>query len=233
MNEILGFIPARANSKGIPGKNIKLLNGKPLISYTIEEGKKSRIHRLIVSTDSPEISEISQALDAEVPFLRPADLSQDDSVIEDSLLDVLNKLKINEGYQPDLIVLLQPTSPLRTAEHINDCIRLLEENKGDSIVSVSEPLEHPADMVYWDEAGKMCFLSDLFFQEKKIQRQQYPPFLFLNGAVYAFLHQSFIEKKSRFGGKTLPYVMRQVDSIDIDSEDDFLIAETLLQARNT
>jgi CMP-N,N'-diacetyllegionaminic acid synthase len=231
--EVLGFIPARANSKGIPGKNIKLLNGKPLIGYTIEEGKKSHINRLIVSTDSPEISKTSQDFGAEVPFFRPDELSQDNSVIEESLLDALDKLKESEGYQPDIIVLLQPTSPLRTAEHINDCIRLLEKNKADSIVSVSEPLEHPADMVYWDGTEKMCFLSDLFFQEKKIQRQQYPSFLFLNGAVYAFQYQSFIEKKSRFGYKTLPYVMRQVDSIDIDSRCDFAIAEALLRARNT
>jgi len=231
--EVLGFIPARANSKGIPGKNIKLLNGKPLIGYTIEEGKKSRINRLIVSTDSPEIAKASQAFGAEVPFLRPAELSQDDSAIEDSLLDTINKLKENEGYQPDIIVLLQPTSPLRKAVHINDCLDLLEEKKVDSIVSVSEPIEHPAEMVYWDDTGKMCFLSDLFFQEKKTQRQQYPSFLFINGAVFAFQYQSFIEKKSRFGDKTLPYKMQQIDSIDIDSKGDFTIAEALLRARNT
>ena len=231
--EVLGFIPARANSKGIPGKNIKLLNGKPLIGYTIEEGKKSRINRLIVSTDSLEILKISQDFSAEVPFLRPAELSQDDSIIEDSLLDVLDKLKEGEGYQPDVIVLLQPTSPLRTADHINGCIDLLEENKADSIVSVSEPLEHPAEMVYWDDEEKMCSLSEIFFQDKKIQRQQYPSFLFVNGAVYAFRYQSFIEKKSRFGNKTLPYMMRQIDSIDIDSKGDFTIAEALLQARNS
>ncbi len=231
--EVLGFIPARANSKGIPGKNIKLLNGKPLIGYTIEEGKKSRINRLIVSTDSPKIAKTSQAFGAEVPFLRPAELSQDDSAIEDSLLDTINKLKESEGYQPDIIVLLQPTSPLRKADHINDCLDLLEEKKVDSIVSVSEPIEHPAEMVYWDDTGEMCFLSDLFFQEKKTQRQQYPSFLFLNGAVFAFQYQSFIEKKSRFGDKTLPYRMRQIDSIDIDSKGDFTIAEAILRARKT
>ena len=127
--EVLGFIPARANSKGVAGKNIKLLNGKPLLGYTIEEGKKSRINRLIVSTDSPEIAEISQALGAEVPFLRSPELSQDDSVIEDALIDVLGKLNEKEGYRPDVIVLLQPTSPLRTAAHVDDCIDLLEEKK--------------------------------------------------------------------------------------------------------
>ena len=163
--EVLGFIPARANSKDVAGKNIKLLNGKPLLGYTIEEGKKSRINRLIVSTDSPEIVDISQALGAEVPFLRPPELSQDDSVIEDALMDVLGKLNEKEGYRPDVIVLLQPTSPLRTAAHVDDCIDLLEEKKADAVVSVSEPIEHPAEVVYWEDIGKMRFLSDLFFQE--------------------------------------------------------------------
>jgi CMP-N,N'-diacetyllegionaminic acid synthase len=230
---ILGFVPARANSKGVPGKNIKLLNGKPLLSYTIEEGKKSRINRLIVSTDSPEIAELSQALGAESPFLRSPELSQDDSVIEDALMDTLKKLKNNERYQPDVIVILQPTSPLRTAAHVDDCINLLEEKNADAVVSVSEPMEHPAEMVYWKKTGKMCFLSDLFFQEKKTQRQSYPPFYFVNGAVYAFQHQSLIKKKSRFGENTIPYVMPQIDSIDIDSLDEFNIAEALLKFRNT
>ena len=231
--KMLGIISARANPKGIPGKNFKLLNGKPLIGYTIEEGIKSKINRLIVSTDSSEIAKISKDFGAEVPFFRPSGLSQDDSVIEDSILHVLKKLKEGEGYQPDIIVLLQPTSPLRTARHINDCIDLLKEKKVDSIVSVSKPLEHPAEMVYWNQSGKMFFLSDIFFQEKKFQRQQYPTFLFINGAVYVFQYQSLMEKKSRFGDKTLPYEMRQMDSIDIDSMDDFKIAEALLQARNS
>ena len=231
--EVLGFIPARGNSKGVAGKNIKLLNGKPLLGYTIEEGKKSRINRLIVSTDSPEIAEISQALGAEVPFLRSSELSQDDSVIEDALIDVLGKLNEKEGYRPDVIVLLQPTSPLRTAAHVDDCIDLFEEKKADAVVSVSEPMEHPAEMVYWEDIGEMRFLSDLFLQEPPPQRQEYPPFFFVNGAVYVFEYESLIKKKSRFGDKTLPYVMRQIDSIDIDSMDDFKIAEALLQARNT
>jgi CMP-N,N'-diacetyllegionaminic acid synthase len=231
--EVLGVIPARANSKGIPGKNFKLLNGKPLIGYTIEEGLKSQINRLIVSTDSSEIAKISKDFGAEVPFLRPSELSQDDSVIEDSILQVLKKLKEDEGYEPDIIVLLQPTSPLRTAKHIDDCIHLLKEKKVDSILSVSKPMEHPAEMVYWDDSGKMLFLSDIFFKGEKNQRQQYPTFLFANGAVYAFQYQSFMDKKSWCGDKTLPYEMRQIDSIDIDSIDDFKIVEALLQARNS
>lgn len=233
MTEVLGFIPARANSKGIPGKNIKLLNRKPLIGYTIEEGIKSQINRLIVSTDASEISKISSDFGAEVPYLRPPELSQDDSIIEESLLHLLNNLKEKEGYRPEIIVLLQPTSPLRTANQINDCIKMLKEKKVDSIVSVSKPMEHPAEMVHWDDSGKICFLSELFFQEKSIQRQQYPSFLFLNGAIFAFTYDCLLNKKSRFGDITLPYMMPQTDSIDIDSIDDFKIAEALLKTRNS
>jgi CMP-N,N'-diacetyllegionaminic acid synthase len=228
---ILGFVPARANSKGVPGKNIKLLNGKPLLSYTIEEGKKSRVNRLIVSTDSPEISELSQALGAEVPFLRPCKLSKDDSVIEDVIIDTLEKLNKNERYQPNLIVILQPTSPLRTAAHIDDCINLLEEKNADAVVSVSEPMEHPAEMVYWEGEGKMRFLLESYRDLPKTQRQGYPPCFFINGSVYTCRHDTLINKKSRFGDVTLPYVMRSIDSIDIDSNDDFLIAEAIFKAR--
>jgi CMP-N,N'-diacetyllegionaminic acid synthase len=231
--EVLGFIPARADSKGLPGKNIHPLHGKPLIGYTVQEGKKSRINRLIVSTDSAEIAEISRSLGAEVPSLRPAELSQDDSVIEDAILDILGKLNDSEGYRPDIIVLLQPTSPLRTALHIDECIALLEEKKLDSVVSVSDPMEHPAVMAHWDADGKMHFLSDLFFQDKKTQRQGYPPFFFVNGAVYVFKYQNLIKNKNRYGDKTLPYLMRQMDSIDINTIDELLIAEALLKARKS
>ena len=233
MMEILGVIPARSGSKGIPGKNIRLLNGKPLISYTIEAGKKSRVNRLIISTDSPEIAEISRSLGAEVPFLRSAELSGDDSIIEDTLLDLLNKLKEKEAYRPGAMVLLQPTSPLRTAAHINDCIALFEDQKPDSVVSVSEPMEHPAEMVYWEGEGKMRFLLESHRDLPKTQRQGYPACFFINGAVYMFRHDTLVNKRNRFGDVTLPYVMRPIDSIDIDSNDDFLIAEAICKARGT
>lgn len=228
---ILGFIPARGGSKGIPKKNIYPLNGKPLIAYTIEEALKSKINRLVVSTDSEEIAKVSRQYGAEVPFLRKKELSQDRSVIEDAILDALERLKQTEGYQSDLIVLLHPTTPLRTARHIDESIALLLEKLADSIVSVSEPMEHPGDMVYWDSQGKMQFLLDI--DHRRIQRQQFLECYFLNGAIYTFTSKSLLRNKSRFGEKTIPYIMRQMDSLDIDSMDDLLIAEAILIQRES
>ncbi len=224
--KIFGFVPARGGSKGIPKKNIHPLNGKPLIAYTIEEALKSKVNRLIVSTDSPEIAEVSRRYGAEVPFLRPKEMAQNQSVIEDAMLDALKRLKQTEGYQPDIIVLLHPTAPLRTAKHIDESIALLLEKKTDAVVSVSEPIEHPGDMVYWDSQGKMQFLLDI--DHGRTQRQQYPQYYYLNGVVYVFTRESLLRNKSRFGEKIIPYMMKQMDSIDIDSMDDLLIAEAIL-----
>ncbi|MFC1807240.1 cytidylyltransferase domain-containing protein [Candidatus Omnitrophota bacterium] len=227
--KILGFVPARGGSKAIPKKNTYPLDGRPLIAYTIEEALKSKVNRLIVSTDSPEIAEVSRQHGAEVPFLRPQELAGDHSVIEDAILDALKKLEQNEGYQPDIIVLLHPTTPLRIAKHINESIALLLEKQADAVVSVSEPMEHPGDMVYWDSQGKMRFL--LNSDRGGCQRQQYPQCYFINGVVFTFTRKSFLQNKNRFGEKNMPYVIKQIDSIDIDSMDDFLIAEAILMQR--
>ncbi len=225
--EIFGFVPARGGSKGIPRKNLQLLNGKPLIAYTIKEALASSITRLLVSTDSEEIAATSLELGADVPFLRPDDLARDNSIIEDAMIDALKCLEHKEGYRPDIIVLLHPTTPLRRTRHIDEAVLLLKEKGADAVVSVSAPMEHPGDMVYWNDRGEMRFLLD--FMPGKTQRQDYPDYQFLNGVVYAFTRESLMRNKSRYGEKTIPYFMRQIESIDIDSMDDLLIAEALLQ----
>lgn len=227
--KILGFVPARSGSKGIPGKNIYPLDGKPMLAYTIEESLKSRINRLIVSTDSQEIAEISRKFGAEVPFLRPAELAGDDSTMEEAIGYTLDRFKKEEGYVPDIIVLLQPTSPLRKARHIDESIEILLKNNADSVISVSNPMEHPADMVFWDKNGVMYFLLDEVITAGKTQRQGYPQCFFLNGAIYAFTYDVFVQQKSRYGKKIIPYIMEQIDSIDVDSMDDMLIAEAILK----
>ncbi len=226
--KIMGFVPARSGSKGIPKKNIYPLNDKPLIAYTIEEALKSRINRLIVSTDSLEIAEEAKRYGAEVPLMRPLELAQDNSIIEDALIDVIEKLIKSEKYKPDVIVILQPTSPLRTYRHINESIEILFEKQADSVVSASQPMEHPSDMVYWEGKGKMCFLLDTNDRYKKIQRQMYPEYLFINGAIYVFTYKSLMLNKSKFGKKIVPYIMNSVYSVDIDSIDDLFIAESVM-----
>ena len=225
---ILGFIPARGGSRGIPDKNIHPLAGKPLISYTIEAALLSRVTKVIVSTDSEEIAVISKNFGAEVPFLRPKELAGDDSTIEEALTHALNELGESGSYTPDIIVLMHPTTPLRTEKHIDDSIELLLKKQADSIVSVSEPMEHPAEMVYWDKDKKMHFLLEDLIVPGKTQRQAYPKCYFLNGVVYTFTYESFCVTGNRFGKRNLPYVMRQIDSIDIDSMDDLYIAESIL-----
>lgn len=229
--KILGFVPARSGSKGIPKKNIYPLDGKPLITYTLEESLKSRINRLIVSTDSQEIAEISKKFGAEVPFLRPDELAGDDSTVEEAIGYTLDRFKKEEGYEPDIIVLLQPTSPLRKVKHIDESIAILLKNNADSVVSVSNPMEHPADMVFWDKNGAMHFLMEKIITLGKTQRQNYPKCYFLNGAVYTFTYKNFVENESRFGEKTIPYMMPQVASIDIDSMDNLYIAESLIMRK--
>lgn len=231
--KILGFVPARSGSKGIPQKNICRLNGKPLIAYTIEEAKKSTlIDRLMVSTDSEEIAEISRKYGAEVPFLRPVEIAGDTSTIEEALLDALKRLTKLDNYKPEIIVLLQPTSPLRKAIHIDESINLLIEKGADCVVSVSKPMEHPCDMVYWDPSDKMQFLfKEILIKAGKIQRQDYPECYFLTGALYTFTYEGLIRTESRFGPRTVPYIMKGVDSIDIDAMDDLVIAESILMRR--
>ena len=133
--DILGIIPARGGSKGIPGKNIKMIAGKPLIEWTIEAAKKSKLlTRVIVSTDDEKIAEVAKQYGAEVPFLRPKDIAQDLSTDVEFLIHALDWLKANQGYEPEIIVRLPPTSPLRTAAHIDEGIKkLMDTPEADAV----------------------------------------------------------------------------------------------------
>jgi len=141
--KILGLIPARGGSKGIPLKNIQKLAGKPLINYTIESAKKSKIDKVIVSTDTKKIAQISTSAGAEVPFLRPKKISKDSSSTIKVIKHALKFLKLKQNYEPDIIVILQPTSPLRTAKMINNSINILKKSKCSSVISVSKIKSHP------------------------------------------------------------------------------------------
>lgn len=225
--KILGFIPARGGSKGIPKKNIYPLNGKPLIAYTIEAARKSKINRIVASTDSREIADVVVHYGAEAPFLRPAELAADTSTVWEAVRYTLKRLEDTEHYRPDIIILLHPTAPLRTSQHIDEGIELLSEKKAEGVVSVSHPMEHPAEMVYWDDQGNMRFLLNI--DRKVSQRQQYPQCYFLNGALYVFKCESLLKNKNWLDMKIFPYIMKQIDSIDIDSMDNLKIAEAILK----
>jgi len=226
---ILGLIPARGGSKGLPRKNIKLLLGKPLITWTIEQALASKyLDRVVVSTDDKEIAEISKKYGAEVPFLRPRELATDEAKGIDVILHAINWLKENDKQkQYELIILLQPTSPLRTREDIDKAIEFLFLKEAEAIVSVCEVDHHPLWANTLPEDGCM---KDFIRQEiMNKNRQELPVFYRLNGAIYIAYCDYLQKQKSFFGKKTFVYIMPKSRSMDIDDEVDFKLAQILVK----
>ncbi|WP_321994446.1 acylneuraminate cytidylyltransferase family protein [Clostridium butyricum] len=225
--KILAIIPARGGSKGIVGKNIKELNGKPLIAYTIEEAKKSKyINRIIVSTDNEEIANVSKKYGAEVPFLRPLELAQDDTPTIECVIHMLNVLKENENYIPDYVCLLQCTSPLRTFNDIDGTIEKLLSTGLDSAASVCEVEVNP----YWTNIFNGERLEYFLKDGKKISRRQDLPKIYrLNGAVYVAKYDVLKNEMTFESEYTTGYVMDKNSSIDIDDIVDFKFAELLMK----
>jgi CMP-N,N'-diacetyllegionaminic acid synthase len=224
----LAIIPARGGSKGVPRKNIRPLNGRPLIAYSIAAAQAAKaVDRIVVSTDSDEIAEISRGLGAEVR-LRPAALAADDTPTRDVLQHVVNELAA-EGDRPDAVLTLQPTSPLRTAQHIDEAAALFAADpQADSLVScIAVPhIFHPRSVMRRNEAGYLVpFLDD----KQPTRRQDKEPVFARNGAAI-YITRAERLKHYVFGGKLLAYMMDPEASIDIDTPDDFLVAERLLQA---
>lgn len=228
-NNILAIIPARGGSKGVPRKNVKDLNGKPLIAYTIQEAKKSKyIDRIIVSTEDEEISLISKAFGAEVPYLRPEELAQDDSVAVDCVIHMLEWLKSNEKYIPDYVCLLQCTSPLRTFEDIDGTIEKMMITCMDGAVSICEAEVNP----YWTNVLNGDKLEYFLEEGKKISRRQDLPKVYrLNGAVYVINNEILLKEKTFETNNITGYVMSNEKSIDIDDDFDFNIAKMLFKTQ--
>lgn len=219
----IAFIPARGGSKGIPKKNIKPLGGIPLISHTIREALKcAEIDRVIVSTDSDEIAAVAVESGAEVPFLRPAHLATDQSPGIDPVLHCLEQMKAVE-----VLVLLQPTSPFRTSEHIRESLALFQKTQS-SVVSVSEANKHPAWMYTVDQTMTMQRLMDIDFW----RRQDLPKIYCPNGAIYIASREQLVNEKSFLISTTKAYSMSRMHSLDIDTLEDWEYAEYLI-ARNT
>lgn len=218
---VLGLIPARAGSKSIPRKNLVDLGGRPLIAWTIEAAMNSSLSKVIVSTDSNEIAAACKSLGAEVPFMRPEKISEDDSLSIDVVGHALDTLE--EDF--DSVMLLQPTSPFRSVSDIDDAIQLLAE--ADSVISV-EAVEgmHPARMKFINTDG---YLVDPLFAEEveNMPRQQLSPLYIRNGAIYLTRITS-IRQRTFKGAKSRALIMPSSRSINIDSEFDLQIARALL-----
>ncbi|MBU5591096.1 acylneuraminate cytidylyltransferase family protein [Clostridium sp. MSJ-4] len=226
---ILAIIPARGGSKGVPRKNIKDLNGKPLIAYTIEGAKKSKyIDKVIVSTEDEEIAGISKKYNLEVPFLRPKELAEDDTPGINPILHAVKWFHENKS-DFEYVICLQCTSPFRKAEQIDDALENLINKDADSIVSVCESEVSP----YWMKRIENGVMKD--FAEGNpfySRRQDIPEMYRLNGAIYIAKTEVLIKNKNWYTKNTLAYVMDKKSSIDIDDTIDFKFAEFLMREDN-
>ncbi|GJQ35132.1 MAG: acylneuraminate cytidylyltransferase family protein [Anaerolineales bacterium] len=224
MTKILGIIPARGGSKGIPGKNIRMLGGKPLIHYAAKAARDSGlVDRLILTTDSPEIADAGKSLGIEVPFIRPAHLAQDDTPMF-PVIDHALQFVENEGWQAEIILLLQPTAPLRKAEHLQAAVRILIGTKCDAVASVVEVPQHYApDFVLKLEEGKLKpFLEG---GERVTRRQDTRPAYSRDGTIYAFRRDVFILKRSIYGDDCRPLIIPRDQSCNLDTLEDWEEAE--------
>lgn len=224
---VLYLIPARGGSKGLPRKNILPLGGVPLIAHSIKSAQASACPgRIIVSTDDPGIAAVAKQAGAEVPFLRPAELATDTAPAVDVILHALDWCSKNQ-IALDVVVLLQPTSPLRTGQDIDAALRLLSEKKAGAIVSVCETEHHPlwCNTLPADHSMR-GFLKD---EIKGLSRQQLPVYYRLNGAIYLSKIQVLQKHKSFLHDSTYAYIMPADRSVDIDHEIDFRLAELLIQ----
>lgn len=223
---MLAVIPARGGSKGVPKKNIKKLEGKPLIAYTIEAAIDSNIfEKVIVSTDSKEIADVAAFYGAEVPFLRPEEISGDLTSSDDVILHALSYMR-QQGHQYDEICKLQATSPLRNSEHLREAYSLFHEKNADFLVSVCECEHSPLwSGVIGEDLRLDNFIPD---EVKRSCRQDLPTYYRLNGAIYMGKVEQFYTNKSFLGKNCIAYIMEQKDSIDIDSQLDFKMAEIIM-----
>ena len=230
---VLSIIPARGGSKGLPKKNIRTIGGKPLVSYTLSEALKSKyIDRVIVSTDDKEIAEVALKYGGEVPFLRPKNLAKDTSTSLSVIIHTLDYLKKKEHYIPEIVVFLQPTSPFRTADHIDEGIRKIEDC--DAVAGVSTVKVHPYFMMenrFGDELHPF-----LKMEKKPLRRQDVPELFYLNASLYISWADYFKNVNENdpvapiFSGKVRAVFMDEVSSLDINNEFDFLLAKSIISS---
>ena len=229
MNKFLAIIPARGGSKGLPRKNIKPLLGKPLIAWTIEQALNSKyIDKVVVSTDDEEIAEISKEYGAEVPFLRPKELARDDSPTIDAIMHAINWFE-ERGEFFDILVLLEPTSPLRKRNDIDNALELLINNieTADAIVSVGEVhLENPYIMKKIENGYVKPFIE---IDKDFYQRQQLPKVYFPYGVIYASKIETLKKYKTFYQERTIPYFIERWQNYEIDDIYDFICIESILR----
>lgn len=226
--EVVAFVPARGGSKGIPGKNIKQIDSKPLIQHTIEKALNSvHINRVIVSTDCESIAETSRACGAEVPFMRPDYLSSDKSTTESAMEHFVDYCD-SEGYDPDYIVLLQPTSPVRFNSTIDKAFEFLLENNFDSILSVTE-----SHRFFWKNKSNPQATYDYTKRPRRQDIETDDRYYTETGSIYITDVKLFKKFKNRLCGKIGLFETDELESFEIDSMLDFDFCEHLLKTLST
>jgi len=222
---MIAIIPARGGSKGLPGKNIKNLLGKPMIAYTIEEALKSGyITDVIISTDCKEIEKIAIEYGAKSFFLRPDYLATDNTKAIDTYLYTVDKLNKEFDFKIADFIVLQPTSPLRIVNDIDNAIKIFKDKKADSVISYTEE-HHPIGWhKYITDDGKF----ENIFEEKLLNRQEIKPSYFPNGAIFIFKYD-LIKQNQYYSDNSYSYIMPRFRSIDVDTIEDFKYIEFLMQ----
>ncbi len=229
---ILGLIPARGGSKGIPGKNVRPLAGKPLIQYACEAARGSRLlNHTIVSTDSAEIAEAARNARGEVPFSRPAELAADTTPMVDVIHHAIEWIELNEGKSPDIVVLLQPTAPLRQSNHIDEAIQLLVHGDCDSVVSVAPiPQHYNPHWQFVVKDGQLQVFTGEPLGEIVTRRQDLGTTYTRNGAIYGFYRRVLDETGSIYGRRCAAYPMPAELSINLDTMDDWHALEEYMRS---
>ncbi|MNP15727.1 CMP-N,N'-diacetyllegionaminic acid synthase [compost metagenome] len=227
----LTIIPARGGSKGIPMKNTKLLNGIPLINYTIEAALNSVSKGFVlVSTDNQLIANVAKDAGALVPFTRPAELATDNASSIDVLIHALSHYETNNSCIVENVILLQPTSPLRNAQDIDNAWKIYIDKKADSLQSVCEVDDHPGYMRVIKEGILHPYIDS--FKPENFCRQDLTGLYKLNGAIYILKRDLAMKEKKITGRKNVAYIMPKERSIDIDNSIDFKLVELLMQNNN-
>ncbi|MFT7303114.1 MAG: CMP-N,N'-diacetyllegionaminic acid synthase [Akkermansiaceae bacterium] len=224
---ILALIPARGGSKGLPGKNIKEFCGEPLLAWSIQAAKEALapISRIVVSSEDEEILRVAKDSGAHCPFARPSELATDTVSGLDPVLHALDWLAENEDYHPEWLLLLQPTSPLRTAADIDAAYQLALDHDAESVLGVTEAQSHPMWTKTIEGDGK---LRDFIDQKEALGiRQELPPVFVINGAIYLIRVGALVRNRSFSSDETVAYRMPPERSWDIDTELDFKIAAFL------
>lgn len=233
--KIIGIIPARGGSKRIPYKNIRKLFGKPLLAWSVESAKKSRLNKIVVSTDDARIADIAKKFGAEVPFLRPAELAGDKVGIEPVLRHVYEWFIEHCGYKADAIALLMPTNPLRRPEHIDEAIKIFAKSNADSVVSVipATANNNPHWILKRNSRGRVVLFTGDPLTKIKTRSQDLPPCYSRNDVIYLLKPTNLYEKVPNLYGKKVElYVMDEFYDVDINTPNDWFICQQKFKLAN-